>query len=94
MCTVYIEVCTKAGQPERALAMYRQMACAEAGSRLTPSVHTYTAALRAAAADEAHSPLAVSIWEDMLQAGCQPTGETSVFAFRPLRKVCRHHCSL
>ena len=81
MCTVYIEICTRAGQPERALAMYRQMAAAQAGSRLAASVHTYTAALRAAAADEACCPQAMSIWEDMLQAGCQPTGLPCQYCF-------------
>ena len=37
-------------------------------------MHTYTAALRAAAADEASCPQAMAVWSDMLRAGCQPTG--------------------
>ena len=76
MCTVHIEVCTRAGQPDRALEMYHYMQQA-AGDRLRPSVHTYTAALRAAAADEASCPQAMAIWSDMLRAGCQPSGGSS-----------------
>ena len=88
MSTVYIEVCTRAGQPDRALDMYHFMQRAS-GDRLRPSVHTYTAALRAAAADEASCPQAMAIWTDMLRAGCQPSGTSGAVrcAFRVCMKL-------
>ena len=74
MCTVYIEVCTRAGSATAALDMYKEMATAPAGSKLAPSVHTYTAAMRAAAAEGGTWHEALTIWDDMLAAGCTPTG--------------------
>lgn len=73
MCTSLLEVCTRKGDTTRALAMYDQMRDAPAGSRLAPSVHAYTAAMRAAA-DGGAWEKALCIWSDMVAAGCQPTG--------------------
>lgn len=73
MCTSLLEVCTRKGDTARALAMYDQMRDAPAGSRLAPSVHAYTAAMRAAA-DGGAWEKALCIWSDMVAAGCQPTG--------------------
>lgn len=42
-------------------------------SRMAPSVHAYTAAMRAAA-EGGRWEAALSIWEDMRKAGCKPTG--------------------
>ena len=74
MSTVYIEVCTRAGNPQAALKLYKEMATAPPGSKMAPSVHTYTAAMRAAAADGSTWHEALTIWDDMLAAGCTPTG--------------------
>ena len=73
MCTTLVEVCTRVGDTARALAVYDAMQAAPPGSRLAPSVHAYTAAMRAAA--EGGAPArALTIWDDMLAAGCRPTG--------------------
>ncbi len=74
MCTALIEICTRRGDTERALAMYRDMRGAQAGSALCPTVHTYTAAMRAAAEGGAWES-ALDIWKDMQAAGCRPSGE-------------------
>lgn len=42
-------------------------------SRMAPSVHAYTAAMRAAS-EGGRWEAALSIWEDMQKAGCKPTG--------------------
>ena len=73
MCTTLLEVCTRKGDTARALAMYDRMRDAPAGSRLAPSVHAFTSAMRAAA-DGGAWEKALDIWNDMLAAGCQPTG--------------------
>lgn len=49
MHTALIEVCTRTGDTARALAVYEAMRDAEPHSRLTPSVHAFTSAMRAAA---------------------------------------------
>ena len=72
---MYIEVCTRAGNPQAALKLYKEMAAAPLGSKMAPSVHTYTAAMRAAAADSKTWHEALTIWDDMLAANCTPTGE-------------------
>ncbi len=73
MCTTLLEVCTRKGDTARALAMYDRMRDAPAGSRLAPSVHAFTSAMRAAA-DGGAWEKALDIWNDMVAAGCQPTG--------------------
>ena len=80
MCTVYIEVCTRAGNAAAALDMYKDMASASPSSRLAPSVHTYTAAMRAAAAEGGTWHEALTIWDDMIAANCQPTGMLPPFS--------------
>lgn len=78
MCTSLLEVCTRSGDTARALAMYDRMRDAAPGSRLAPSVHAFTAAMRAAA-DGGRWEKALCIWSDMVAAGCQPTGQTLFF---------------
>ena len=63
----------RAGDTARALAMYDYMRDAPPGSRLAPSVHAFTAAMRAAA-DGGAWEKALAIWADMQAAGCRPTG--------------------
>lgn len=46
---------------------------APAGSPMAPTVHVYTAAMRAAT-EGGRWARALDIWEDMRRAGCQPTG--------------------
>ena len=72
MCTALIEICTRRGDMERALAMYREMRGSRAAA-LSPTVHTYTAAMRAAAEGGAWES-ALAIWQDMQAAGCRPSG--------------------
>lgn len=45
-------------------------------SRMAPSVHAYTAAMRAAS-EGGRWEAALAIWEDMQKAGCKPTGACS-----------------
>ncbi len=73
MCTTLLEVCTRKGDTARALAIYNRMRDAPPGSRLAPSVHAFTSAMRAAA-DGGAWERALEIWSDMVAAGCQPTG--------------------
>eukprot|EP00891_Asterochloris_glomerata_P005237 jgi/Astpho2/5237/Aster-04812 len=73
MSTTLIEVCARKGDTLRALRMYDQMRQAPADSRMAPSVHAYTAAMRAAAEGGAWEA-ALSIWDDMKRANCRPTG--------------------
>ena len=73
MCTTLLEVCTRKGDTKRALGMYERMRDAPAGSRLSPSVHAFVSAMRAAA-DSGAWEKALSIWDDMVAANCQPTG--------------------
>ncbi|GAB4820675.1 hypothetical protein N2152v2_007721 [Parachlorella kessleri] len=73
LCTTLIEVCARKGDTERALRMYAQMRDAPKDSKLAPSVHAYTAAMRAAA-EGGRWEDALHIWEDMEKAGCKPTG--------------------
>lgn len=74
MCTTLIEVCTRKGHTERALGMYEMMRDAERGSKLAPSVHAYTAAMRAAA-EGGLWQRALDIWKDMEAANCPPSGQ-------------------
>ena len=82
MCTTLLEVCTRKGDTKRALAMYERMRDAPAGSRLSPSVHAFVSAMRAAA-DSGAWEKALSIWDDMVAAKCQPTGECMRLALQP-----------
>lgn len=60
---------------DRALSMYQDMRAAAPGSAMAPTVHTYTAAMRAAAEGGAWES-ALDIWKDMEAAGCRPSGRT------------------
>ena len=73
MATTMIEVCARAGDTPRALATYDAMREAPRDSRAAPSVHAYTAAMRAAA-EGCQWQRALDIWRDMVGAGCRPTG--------------------
>ncbi|KAK9814061.1 hypothetical protein WJX72_000168 [[Myrmecia] bisecta] len=73
MATSLIEVCARRGDTQRALDMYEQMRNAPRDSKMAPSVHAYTAAMRAAAEGGAWQR-ALDIWADMETAGCRPTG--------------------
>lgn len=74
LCTTLIEVCARKGDTDRALETYRTLAAAPRDSKLAPSVHAYTAAMRAAA-EGGRWQDALTIWDDMGKAGCKPTGE-------------------
>lgn len=73
LCTTLIEVCGRKGDTERALAAYSQMRDAPRDSRMAPSVHAFTAAMRAAS-EGGRWEAALAIWDDMQKAGCKPTG--------------------
>lgn len=73
LCTTFIEVCTRRGDTDNALSMYRRMRQSPPGSKMSPTVHAYTAAMRAAA-DGGRWEEALAIWDDMQAAGCKPTG--------------------
>lgn len=73
MATTLIEVCTRKGDTKRALSTYQLMRDASSGSNMAPSVHAYTAAMRAAAEGGAWET-ALEIWADMEACGCKPTG--------------------
>ncbi|PSC71557.1 nadh:ubiquinone oxidoreductase complex i intermediate-associated 30 [Micractinium conductrix] len=73
LCTTLVEVCGRRGDTDRALDAYAQMHDAPRDSRMAPSVHAYTAAMRAAA-EGGRWEAALSIWDDMQKAGCKPTG--------------------
>lgn len=73
MATTLIEVCARAGDTQRALATYDAMREAPRDSRRAPSVHAYTAAMRAAA-EGSQWQRSLDIWRDMVAGGCRPTG--------------------
>jgi pentatricopeptide repeat protein len=73
LCTTLIEVCARRGDTDRALDTYHRMRAAPADSKLAPTVHAYTAAMRAAA-EGGRPTAALAIWDDMQGAGCKPTG--------------------
>ena len=77
MATTLIEVCTRKGDTSKALATYQLMKDAGPGSNMVPSVHAYTAAMRAAAEGGAWDK-ALDIWSDMELRNCKPTGQASV----------------
>ncbi|GIL93379.1 hypothetical protein Vretimale_17468 [Volvox reticuliferus] len=73
LCITYLELCTRLGLTDQALAMYGAMRAAPAGNRMAPTVHAYTAAMRAAT-EGGRWYRALDIWADMRAAGCEPTG--------------------
>lgn len=73
LCTAYIEVCTRLGHTEKALNMYHQMRSSPHSSKMAPTVHAYTAAMRAAT-EGGKWERSLGIWEDMIAAGVQPSG--------------------
>lgn len=73
LCTTLVEVCGRKGDTDRALEAYAQMRDAPRDSRMAPSVHAFTAAMRAAA-EGGRWEAALAIWDDMQKAGCKPTG--------------------
>ncbi len=87
MATTLIEVCARAGDTERAVRTYDAMRAAPAGSRMTPSVHAYTAAMRAAAEGGCWQR-ALDMWDDMGQAACRPTGAQMALIPRASCHVC------
>ncbi len=50
-----------------------QMRSSPKDSRMAPSVHAFTAAMRAAS-EGGRWEAALSVWDDMQAAGCKPTG--------------------
>lgn len=68
-----LQVCSRKGLTDRALSMYTAMKSAPRGSKLAPTVHAYTAAMRAATEGGLWAK-ALSIWDDMKAAGVTPTG--------------------
>ncbi|KAL6753429.1 hypothetical protein V8C86DRAFT_460184 [Haematococcus lacustris] len=72
LCMTYIEAAAKMGATDQALHMYAQMRAAPPNSPMAPTVHVYTAAMRAATEGGAWRQ-ALGIWEDMQAAGCPPT---------------------
>ena len=75
MATALVEVSARRGDTDRALAAYAAMRDAPRGSRLSPSVHAYTAAMRAAA-EGGRPEAALAIWDDLEAArpAVRPTG--------------------
>ncbi|KAL4443011.1 hypothetical protein ABPG77_008502 [Micractinium sp. CCAP 211/92] len=73
LCTTLVEVCGRKGDTDRALEAYAQMRDAPRDSRMAPSVHAFTAAMRAAS-EGGRWEAALAIWDDMQKAGCKPTG--------------------
>lgn len=67
------QVCSRLGMVDAALNMYADMIAAPPGSKLSPTVHAYTAAMRAAT-EGGRWPRALDIWGDMRAAGVPPTG--------------------
>ncbi|KAL6776016.1 MCA1 [Auxenochlorella protothecoides x Auxenochlorella symbiontica] len=73
LATTLIEVCARTGDADRALGVYARMLAAPRGSRLEPSVHAFTATMRAVA-EGGRAGEALAIWADMQRLGCKPTG--------------------
>ncbi len=95
MCTTLIEVATRKGDTARSLAMYERMRAAPPGSRLAPSVHAFTAAMRAAAEGGCWAR-ALEVWADMEAAGCRPTGAALhvCMSFWPAPPLLARHMSV
>lgn len=73
LAITFIEVCSRLGQLDKALNMYERMKQSPLASPLAPTVHAYTAAMRAAT-EGGRWYRALDIWEDMRRAKCAPTG--------------------
>lgn len=73
LATTYIEVAARNGDTDKALKMYYKMRNAHRDSKLAPTVHAFTAAMRAAS-EGGRWEAALSIWDDMQRGGCKPTG--------------------
>ncbi len=73
LCITYLELCTRLGLTDQAMAMYAAMRAAPPTSRLAPTVHAYTAAMRAAT-EGGRWYRALDIWADMLAAGTHGDG--------------------
>jgi pentatricopeptide repeat protein len=73
LCTTMIEVYARRGETDRAIELYQRMTAAAPGSKLAPTVHAYTAAMRAAA-EGGRWEAALAVWDEMRKAGCKPTG--------------------
>ena len=73
ICTTLIEVCTRLGLTDRALSTYKLMKQSPGHSKMAPTVHAYTAAMRAAA-EGGKWEKALGIWSDMEAARCAPSG--------------------
>ena len=75
MATALVEVSARRGDTDRALAAYAAMRDAPRGSRLSPSVHAYTAAMRAAA-EGGRPAAALAVWDDLeaSRPAVRPTG--------------------
>ena len=94
MATTLIEVCTRKGDTSRALSTYQLMQEAASGSNMAPSVHAYTAAMRAAAEGGAWNR-ALDIWSDMEKCNCKPTGAPQMICCVCLmQQFCAHWSSL
>ena len=61
------------GLTDRALSTYELMRNAPPNSKMAPTVHAYTAVMRAAA-EGGKWERALSIWSDMEAARCAPSG--------------------
>jgi len=73
LATAFLEVCGRRGDADGALGLYRAMRAAPRASALAPTVHTYTAAMRAAASGGRWGD-ALAVWSDLEAAGVRPTG--------------------
>lgn len=73
LATTFIEVAAKNGDTDGALGMYNRMKIVPKDSRLAPTVHAFTAAMRAAS-EGGRWETALTIWDDMQGAGCNATG--------------------
>ena len=88
LATALVEAAARAGDTDRALAAYRGMRDASPGSRLSPSVHAYTATMRAAA-EGGRPDAALAVWDDMAAARVRPTGH----AYAAAITACAAHTS-
>ena len=73
LCTTLLRVCSQHGAAVTALGLYDWMKAPaeEGGAALTPTVFTYTAAMRAALGGGL-VPRALAVWDDAVAAGCEP----------------------
>ncbi|KAG1667855.1 hypothetical protein FOA52_011043 [Chlamydomonas sp. UWO 241] len=72
LCVIFMEVCARLGQTDRALGMYAAMRAGPPRAPCAPTVHAYTAAMRAASEGRRWAK-ALDIWHDMREAACVPT---------------------